>query len=143
MSYFIIYFFIPLLIFHILYGLVIFSLIVVFRKIGIFLKRRVFLSFLILGIIMGFLVVWLWIYDIIVLINPITVLLGHQVYQLSIQYLGNPNSPQAHYSIPWILRIPHIFVFISITFWGLVGLLIQLIYNRRKIGIEYSTNKLK
>lgn len=34
------------------------------------------------------------------------------------------------YNIPWIVGLPGIFIPVSIIFWGLIGLLFQLSYNR-------------
>ena len=121
----------PLLILSAIYGLAIFGFIVILRKMEIPSKKRIILSFLIFGTVTGFLVAWAWPKDIGVLINIFTAFLGDEVYQLSILYLGDISSPQAHYTIPWILRIPQVYVIVSIIFWGLIGLLIQFIYNRR------------
>jgi len=132
MFYFIIYFILPLLIIHVIYALAIFFLVIVIHKLGIFPKKRFFLSFLIIGSITGFLIVWLWVYDVIILINPAIAFIGSEVYRLSIIHLGNPNSSQAHFTIPWILRIPQIYFFISMLLWGFIGLLIQLVYNWKK-----------
>ncbi len=123
----------PLLILSAIYGLAIFGLIVVLRKFEILSEKRIILSFLIFGIVTGFLVAWRWAWhrDIEIIINIFTVFLGDEVYKLSIMYLGDISSPQAHYTIPWILRIPQVYVIVSIIFWGLIGLLIQFIYNRR------------
>lgn len=132
MIYIFFYFILPLLILYSIYGLAVFGLVVFFRKIEVSSKKRVALSFLTFGIVTGALVAWYWPYDIIVLINPITAVLGDIVYRSSIQYLGDPNSPQAHYTVPWIFRIPQVYVSVSTIFWGLMGLLIQLIYNWRR-----------
>lgn len=56
-------------------------------------------------------------------------LLGEMTYQNSIGYIGDPISPQAHYTIPWILRIPQVIVLVSIIFWAGIGIMIQLFYN--------------
>jgi hypothetical protein len=57
-------------------------------------------------------------------------LLGEEVYGLSIRYFGNPYSPQAHFTIPWILRVPQVVAPASIFFWGLLGAIIQWIYSK-------------
>ena len=84
----------------------------------------------------GFLSVWWWHFsDNIFLPNIPGVLLGDEVYVHSIDFLGDPSSAQAHYTIPWILRIPQVYVPVSILFWGLLGLIIQVAHNtarRRK-----------
>ena len=140
MIYFIFYFLLPFIILHLVYILAIFGLVIALCKIGFSLKKSVILSFLIFGAVTGFLVFWFWLYDVIVLINPITVLLGDEVYQLSIQYLGDPNSSQAHYTIPWMLRIPQVYPLISIIFWVVIGHLIQLTYiwKRRRTATAHS-----
>jgi len=57
-------------------------------------------------------------------------ILGDKIYEVSILFFGDPSSPQAHFSIPWLLRIPQVYVPVSVFFWVIVGLLIQTIYNR-------------
>ena len=132
MIYFIIYFILPLLIIHAIYGIVIFFFVIVFHKFEILPKNRIFLSFLIAGSITGFLIVWLWLYDVIILINPAVAFIGSEIYRISIIHLGNPNSSQAHFTIPWFLRIPQVYFLTSILLWGFVGLLIQLVNNSKK-----------
>ncbi len=85
-----------------------------------------------IGIITGLLIVWLWLYDVIILINPAVAFIGSEVYRLSIIHLGNPNSSQAHFTIPWFLRIPQVYFLISILLWGFIGLLIQLVNSWKK-----------
>jgi hypothetical protein len=136
MIYFIIYLILPLLIIHVIYGLAIFFLVIVFHKLRIFQKKRILLSFLITGIITGFLIVWLWLYDVIILINPFVAFIGSEVYQLSIFHLGDPNSSQAHFTIPWFLRIPQVYFLTSILVWGFIGLFIQLVNNWKNNCVE-------
>lgn len=57
-------------------------------------------------------------------------LLAESVYINSIELIGQPTSSQAHYTIPWILRIPQVIVPVSISFWVGFGVIIQLSYNR-------------
>ena len=79
----------------------------------------------------GFFAAWLWPADSSFYLNIFPALLGDQIYNLSIRYFGDTISPQAHYTIPWILRIPQVYVITSIVVYGLIGLLVQLAYNRR------------
>ena len=99
------------------------------------MKLKILTCFLIYGAVVGALSAW-WagIYDVIFFPNTPGVLLGDAIYGLAILYLGDPSSIHAHYTIPWILRINQVYVPVSIVFWGLVGLAVQLIYNRRKEG---------
>ena len=94
------------------------------------MKAKILIGFLIYGLVVGVLSVW-WagISDMIFLPNIPGVILGYGTYGLAIRYLGDPSSLHAHYTIPWILRINQVYVPISIIFWGLIGLVIQLIYN--------------
>jgi len=94
------------------------------------MKVRILTGFLIYGLVVGVVSVW-WagISDMIFLLNIPGVMLGDEAYILAIRYLGDPSSPHAHYTIPWILRINQVYVPVSIIFWGLMGLIIQLIYN--------------
>ena len=94
------------------------------------MKVRILTGFLIYGLVVGVVSVW-WagISDMIFLLNIPGVMLGDEAYILAIRYLGDPSSPYAHYTIPWILRINQVYVPVSIIFWGLMGLIIQLIYN--------------
>jgi hypothetical protein len=115
-----------------LYILIIVGLIVLLRKLRIPRKRAVLLACLIFGIGMGLLTACLWPNDISVIVNFPAAFLGDWIYQQSIQYLGDPHSPQAHYTIPWLLRVPQVYVPASVMFWGAAGALVQLAYNKLK-----------
>jgi len=93
------------------------------------MKAKILIGFLIYGLVVGVLSVW-WagISDMIFPPNIPGVILSDETYILAIRYLGDPSSPHAHYTIPWILRINQVYVPVSIIFWGLVGLLFQLSY---------------
>ncbi len=97
------------------------------------MKARILIGFLVYGLVVGVLSVW-WdgISDTIFPLNIPGVILGDESYILAIRYLGDPSSPHTYYTIPWILRIHQVYVPVSIIFWGLIGLTIQLIYNRIK-----------
>ena len=62
------------------------------------------------------------------------VIIGDMAYAAAITMLGNPISDQAHYSIPWMLRTPQVYVPASLIFWCLAGLALQRLLNlsRRK-----------
>ena len=120
----------PLFILPAIYGLVILGLVMAFRKMQIPSKKAIILGFLVFGTVIGFLTAWAWPADSSFYFNVFGALLGDQVYNLSIQYFGDIISPQAHYTIPWILRIPQVYVITSIVLYGSVGLLLQLAYNR-------------
>lgn len=66
---------------------------------------------------------------------------GDTIYGWSIQLLGNPHSFHAHDTIPWLLRVPQVYVIASIVLWGLLGLVVQLIYNFRQKMVSRSRNQ--
>jgi hypothetical protein len=130
--------FVLLLILLAIYGVVISGLIWLLRRIGLSRKRVVILSFLVFGVATGILTGWVWPIDSGVYFNFFAAFLGEQVYDLSIRYLGDMHSPQAHYTIPWILRIPQVYVLTSIVLSGLVSLPFQWVYNRVGAGEKQS-----
>ena len=123
-----------LLILLAIYSIVILGLVLLLRKMGVSGKRAIILSFLVFGAVTGILTAWVWPIDSSLYFNVLASLLGDQVYNLSIQFLGDASSSQAHYTIPWILRIPQVYVLTSIVVCGLVSLPLQWAYNRRLKG---------
>jgi hypothetical protein len=121
---------IPFFVLPAIYGLVILGLIVVFRKTLVPPTATIFVSFLVFGTAMGVFTAWLWPADSSVYFNLLPALLGDQVYDLSIRYFGDIISSHAHYTIPWFLRVPRIYVVSSVVVYGLVGLALQLVYTR-------------
>ncbi|MFC1894122.1 hypothetical protein ACFLYR_08970 [Chloroflexota bacterium] len=94
-------------------------------------KNKIMSIFLAYGFIAGFLSVWWWyISDNLFLPNIPAVLLGDRIYTISIDIFGNPYSGRAHYTIPWMLRMPQVYASVSIVFWGLLGLIVQLVHKR-------------
>ncbi len=113
------------------YGLVLWGLTSALRKLGVPAKGVIILSFLVFAVAAGVWATQIWPMDIVVMVNLPVVYFGDALYQWSIRYLGEPSSSQAHYSIPWLLRIPQVYVIASIILWGLLGMTIQLIHNHR------------
>ena len=83
------------------------------------------------GLVSGLVVAWLWPWDSAILFDWPGALLGEQLYNLSIEALGDSHSSQAHYTIPWLLRVPQVMVIVSILVWGTLGIVAQWIRNRR------------
>jgi hypothetical protein len=80
---------------------------------------------------MGAISWWWWQFsDNIFLLNIPRVVLGDFMYRFFIQVLGDPFSPQAHFSIPWFLRIPQVYAPTSVIYWYVFGLITQLLYDR-------------
>ena len=123
-----------------IYGIVILGLVLLLRKMGVSGKRAITLSFLVFGAVTGILTAWVWPIDSSIYFNFFGSFLGDQVYHLSIQYIGNSRSSQAHYTIPWVLRIPQVYVMASIILCGLVSLPLQWVHNR---GLKVSKEKAR
>ncbi len=90
--------------------------------------KRVLVGFLVYGVAVGILSVWWWhLSDMPFLPNIPGVLLGDAVYEASINSIGNPNSSQAHYTIPFFLRKPEVYLPVSAALWGLIGAACQIV----------------
>jgi hypothetical protein len=95
------------------------------------LRTKFVVGFTLYGLVVGFLSVWWWgISDNLFLLNIPGMILGDAVYGFSIQVFGDPFSSQAHFSIPWVLRVPQNYVSVSVVFWFFFGLIIQRLYVR-------------
>ncbi|MBI5030995.1 MAG: hypothetical protein HZB51_10745 [Chloroflexi bacterium] len=123
---------VPLVLLSMLYGLCIFACIVLLRIIRVSARWRIVLGFLIFAIATGLLVALQWPQDNIFLYNFPAQFFGYEIYYWSIQLIGDPTSANAHDTIPWFLRIPQVFVAVSMIFWGLLGAFIQLVVNARR-----------
>jgi len=117
---------------HAIYGLIVWGIVVLLRRRGVMPRSRVFVGFLVAGLVAGLVAVLAWPADVAVLLNPPGVLLGDLVYTGSISLFGDPSSPQAHFTVPWLLRVPQVYVFVSVLTYGLIGAIVQVILNRRK-----------
>jgi hypothetical protein len=123
--------FLPIVVLFVIYGLVLWGLILALRRLGIPSKGRIIIAFLVFAAGMGVWASLAWPLDMLTMINLPASLFGDALYQWSIRYLGDPGSPQAHYTIPWLLRVPQVYVLASIVFWGCLGLVLQLAVNLR------------
>jgi hypothetical protein len=94
------------------------------------MKSKILFFFLLYGICVGFLSLWWWNFsDNLFLLNIPGMLLGDILYDISIYLIGDPFSPQAHSTIPWVFRIPQVYVFVSILFWGIIGVIFERLRN--------------
>ncbi len=112
---------VPLIVITATYGLVVLAGAGILRKLTIPFRRSIILSLFIFGVATGLLMVWLWPRETIALINVFAMLLGDEIYQRAIEFLGDPHSDQAHSTIPWLLRIPQVYMVASIMCSGLVA----------------------
>lgn len=113
------------------YAGIISVLILVLGKVGVTKRKVIFTSFTLFGILSGLVANLNILGETALCMNP-GVLWGYEIYHFSIEHIGDPYSAFAHYTIPWALRIPQIFLFTSTIAWGLMGAIAQIIYNRRK-----------
>ena len=119
-----------LLALSVIYGIAILAVFLILHRIGIPGSRAIVLSFLVFGAATGILTVWVWPTESSIYFNVCASLLGDQMYNLAIEYLGDSHSAQAHYTIPWIFRVPQVYVLASIMVSALAGLPLQWLCNR-------------
>jgi hypothetical protein len=92
--------------------------------------NAIVLGFTTFGVLSGLLAAWAWPLDSAVYANLYAVLLGDQVYTWAISWLGDPNSAQAHSTIPWLLRVPQVYVLVALVASAAAGLCVQRVYSR-------------
>ncbi len=108
--------------------LIIAGLVSVFRRLRLFGSHALVLGFSLFGLPAGVLAVWLWPNDTSAYSNPLAVWAGDWLYVQAIQWLGDPYSDQAHYTIPWLLRVPQVYAFASCALYGALGLVVEWLY---------------
>lgn len=97
------------------------------------MKTRLLIIIAIYGVFVTFLSVWQWPNEgIHFILNLPGNILGEIVYEKSIDFIGDPTSSQAHFTIPWFLQVPQVFVMTSMVFWIGIGMLLQLVSNNWK-----------
>ena len=98
-------------------------------------KIIIIAGFILYGLVAGFISIWFRQYtDTVFLLNIPGTLCGDAVYGLSIRFLGDLHSSQAHFTIPWFLRIPQVYVPASMFFWGLLGTLFAVIFRPKIVA---------
>lgn len=118
-----------------IYASIIYGLVFLLRWLKVSAKWAIVIAFLIFGMALGVWVTNRGLQDSTIIFNFPGILAGDEVYQWAIQHLGNPHSFQAHYTIPWVLRTPQVYIWTTLVVWGLFGLAVQVIYNfRQKIA---------
>jgi hypothetical protein len=109
---------------------ILFGLAVLFRRWGVPENRFIVVSFLFLGVVLGLASAFLWPQDLGVYLNVFGASAGDWIYRTSIQLVGDPNSGQAHYTIPWMARVPQVYAWISPVLYGIIGGLTQTGFDR-------------
>ena len=109
-----------------LHGLLIVGLTALLLRLGVARRQAMLVAFLACGAVAGVAAVWLWPLETSATVNPLGVLLGDWMYAASIRAFGNPNSAQAHFTIPWILRVPQVYAVASVVVYGAAGALLGI-----------------
>jgi hypothetical protein len=104
-----------------LYAVTIWGLVWLLRRLRVSRRWAILLGFLGFGAVTGALTVWVWPFDSSIYFNFPATFVGDWVYNSSIQVFGDAHSPQAHWTIPWLLRIPQVYIAVAIALSGLAG----------------------
>jgi hypothetical protein len=102
----------------------------ILKALGVSPRWRMFFSISIFGIFLGLLCslslnnkeAWFT-------FNMPGMYVGEQVYICAIQNFGDSHSAFAHFTIPWILRIPQGYFLPTAVIWSFLGAIAQFIYN--------------
>ena len=113
-----------------IYGLVIAALAWLLQRLGSPGSRAILFGFLVYGLAAGILGMALWPMDTSVYPNVLAAWVGDWIYVNAIQFIGDRHSDQAHYTIPWLLRVPQIYALSSVSLCGALGLVAQWLYNQ-------------
>ena len=116
---------ITLLVLVVIYVVIITALTWLIQRFRLSSRYAVFLSLLIFGVVTGILVVWLWPLDSSVVPNIFGVWLGDWIYHRAIAWTGDPNSAQAHNTIPWFFQIPQVYAIASVGLCAIAGWVLQ------------------
>jgi hypothetical protein len=111
-------------------ALALWAWILVLRRLGVPEGRVVILAFLSFGAVLGLVSALLWPMDLAVYLNLPGTAAGDWVYRFAIARFGDPHSDQAHYSIPWLLRIPQVYAGVTPVVFLLTGAPVQVLYHR-------------
>ncbi|MCS6768434.1 MAG: hypothetical protein RMJ59_04985 [Candidatus Nitrosocaldus sp.] len=86
------------------------------------------LVFIVYGVVIGLVSIRVRPWDPMYVINTVPLLIGDVIYSYSTRHIGDPSSPDAHHTVPWICRVPQIYLFTSTGFWGMVGMVLEYLY---------------
>ncbi len=110
---------------------------ILLRRFGVLVGWRILAAFLFVGVASGLVGLAYWPEDPSAIFNLMGSLIGYALYSGSISLIGDPHSAQAHYTIPWPLRIPQVCTFSAVLVWGAIGAPVQLLWNlRKRIGMR-------
>ncbi len=118
----------------ILYGLAVLALTLILLRFGVPPARAILFSHLLYGAVAGILAVILWPADSTAYPNALATWMGDWIYVHAIEFMGDSHFAQAHYTIPWLLRVPQVYALSSCVLCGTLGIAVQWLYNRRWRG---------
>lgn len=110
------------------YGLAMAALAWLIRRFGASRRQAVFWGCTAFGLLSGIAVALIWPLDVSAVINVPGVWLGDWLYSHAIEWIGDPRSDQAHFTIPWPLRVPQVYVITSAGWCALLGLLLSRLF---------------
>lgn len=111
-----------------IYGLVIAVLAWILRRFRVPESGALFMSLLIFGAAAGILMMLLWPMDTSVYPNVFAAWAGDWIFAHAIEWIGDPHSDQAHFTIPWLLRVPQVYAVASFTGCGALGIITQWLF---------------
>ncbi len=123
----------------------IFGIYLLLRSKGVPGRWRAFLSIFIFGITLGLLSsLSLNAKEGMYNFNFMGMSVGEAIYSYAIQHIGDPHSSYAHYTIPWILRIPQGYFLPTALIWGFLGGIVQIVYNiwKKPLKAQSSTTRI-
>lgn len=121
-----------MLVYLLSYIIVTLMLVLLLYKLGVRERYMIFTGFAVFGLLAGTFSGLVEHREGLMISNILGVCLGDEVSSYAINHLGDPYSPQAHYTIPWAFRIPQVYLFTSLVSYSIVGLVIQAAYNMFK-----------
>jgi hypothetical protein len=115
----------------IVYALLIAVVAALLKRLGTGQRVTMLLAFVVFGVFAGVMAAWVWPYDSSIYPNLPAVLIADAIYNWAAREIAS-GSADAHSGIPWLLRIPQIYIWASTTLSGLLGLILQILINRRR-----------
>jgi phosphoglycerol transferase MdoB-like AlkP superfamily enzyme len=88
------------------------------------------LGFILSGLLGGSLLVLYYPAESIIYLNAPAALLGDELYDWAVSTLGQPGSPQAHETVPPMLRPPLVYLTTSLALWTIAGIPFMLAAGR-------------
>jgi hypothetical protein len=107
-------------------------------------SRVIFISMSVFGLMLGLMSALAGNGELVFNLNVFGMSLGDITYSFFINHCGEPHSFYAHYTIPWLLRTPQIYLLTTVLIWSLAGILAQVIYNviKKPVAARWNTTAI-